>query len=60
MIYTSELNTKTYRQLNKLTIAKITSGKRIDSKGYTKEQLLSVQRLANRLNHEKDFVIAYN
>lgn len=57
--YTSEQNTKAITQLNRLTIAKITSGKRVNKEGYTNNQLLNIQRLANRLNKEKDFVIAY-
>ena len=57
--YTSESNTKRITQLNRLTIAKITSGKRVSKKGYTPNQLLNIQRLANRLNPDKEIVIAY-
>ena len=59
-IYNSNMNNKAYTCLNRLTIARITSGKRISAMGYTTEQLLLVQRLANRLNSEKEIVIAYN
>ncbi len=57
--YTAEQNNKAITQLNRLTIAKITSGKSVSKKGYTPNQLLNIQRLANRLNHGKEFVIAY-
>ena len=44
------MNNKTYKQLNRLTIARITSGKkRLDKRVYTSEQLFSVQRLINKL-----------
>lgn len=59
-IYNSNMNSKAYTCLNRLTIARITSGKRVNATGYTTEQLLLVQRLANRLNSEKEIVIAYN
>lgn len=58
--YTSEQNTRAITQLNRLTIAKITSGKRVSKKGYTPNQLLNIQRLANKLNPNKDIIIAYN
>lgn len=59
MRYTAEQNTTHITQLNRLTIAKITSGKRVNKEGYTNNQLLNIQRLANKLNHNKEFVIAY-
>ena len=46
------------KQLSRLTIAKITSGKQVSKAGFTNEQLLSIQRLANRI-HKKEIVIAY-
>lgn len=57
--YTTEQNSARITQLNRLTIARITSGKRVSKEGYTNNQLLNIQRLANRLNHGKEFVIAY-
>ena len=59
MRYTTEQNSTRITQLNRLTIAKITSGKRVSKKAYTPNQLLNIQRLANRLNHNKEFVVAY-
>lgn len=60
-IYYTTINTDgVYRQLNKLVIARITSGKIINNiEVYTPLQALSVQRLTNRLNHGKNGVIAY-
>lgn len=51
---------KTYKQLNRLTIARITTAKkRLDKQAYTNEQLFNIQRLANKINHDKDFIIIY-
>lgn len=56
-IYYTSVNTDgVYRQLNKLVIARITSGKIINNiEVYTPLQALSVQRLVNRLNSEKRY-----
>lgn len=60
-IYNSNLNSKAYTCLNRLTISHITSGKRINNIDcFTTQQALLIQKLANQLNHDKDVVIAYN
>lgn len=44
------MNDKTYKQLNRLTIARITTGRRKVIKGvYTPEQIFNIQRLVNKL-----------
>lgn len=37
----------TYKQLNRLTIARIMAGKKIDKRVYTCEQIFNIQRLVN-------------
>ena len=52
------MNNKTYKQLNRLTIARITSGKKkLDKTVYTSEQLFNVQRLINKLYTGGDKVL---
>ena len=53
-------NTKSYKQLSRLAIAQITSGKKkLDKSVFTKEQLFNIQRFVNKLHSDKDFIIVY-
>ena len=53
-------NTVSYKQLNRLTIARITSAKkRLDKEAYTQEQLFNIQRLANKIHKDKEFIIIF-
>lgn len=49
-------NTTQYKQLNRLTIARINAGKKIDKRVYTSEQIFNIQRLVNT---SKKAFIAY-
>lgn len=58
-IYNQELNSAQYTCLNRLTIAKVTSGRQVSAVAYTGPQLLRIQRLARQLHPDKNTVIAY-
>jgi len=59
-IYNTTLNTGCYECLNRLTIARITTGKKkVNKNAYTDKQLFSIQRLANKTHKEKEFIIIW-
>ena len=53
------MNNKTYKQLNRLTIARITTGKKkLDKTVYTSEQVHNIARLISRL-YKDDIKVLY-
>jgi len=59
-IYSTNDNNTAYTQLSRLAIAQITTAKkRLNKDAFTPEQLHSIQKLANALHKDKEFIIIY-